>query len=153
MVCGLFKILDFRQISGLIHKGLDFRRRSFCLTANVFCADFPKSRDSPLLQLLKMNVSKKSLTKKAAALVFAIAGLCSSPLFGQSDATLLNMLVENGTLTQQEAADIKKLSSQTPVCKPTDISSIRISAKFQTQYEFIDTDCDDSVNAGTSDAK
>lgn len=95
-----------------------------------------------------MNVSKKSLTKKAAALVFAIAGLCFSPLFGQSDATLLNMLVENGTLTQQEAADIKKLSSQTPVCKPTDISSIRISAKFQTQYEFIDTDCDDSCAAG-----
>lgn len=57
------------------------------------------------------------------------------------DSQLLDKLVANGNLSYSESTEIKKLSAEVPVIESNPEALLRISAKMQTQYEYINADC------------
>lgn len=84
---------------------------------------------------MKIKSKFKFLSKLAAVAAAAVVPATASAV--QGDADLLSILVKKGTLTAEEANEIKKSSAVAPVFVEQGNPVIRISGKFQGQYEYL----------------
>ena len=83
---------------------------------------------------MKIQSKFKFLSKFAAV---AAAAFLSATAWAAGDADLLAILVKKGTLTAEEANEIKKSSVEAPVFVERGSPVISISGKFQGQYEYL----------------
>lgn len=81
--------------------------------------------------------------------VWVLVGAAMANVYGQSIDALLNLLVQKGTLTTQEAAELKKESDagfekayRNKSGMPDWVNSLRIYGDLRARYEFFHTDND-----------
>lgn len=86
------------------------------------------------------TIAKLHFSRMLFGAVFALATL--PPLSNESEAadrTLLDSLEQKGLITHEEAAAIAKESAVQVLARPT-TKSLRLSSRFQIQYEWLDSE-------------
>ena len=80
--------------------------------------------------------------------MFAIHQLSAA---GYSERLLLDTLIQRGAISETDGANIAKSTAEIPVVVSDKSSSVKISAKMQTQYLHIDTSNDDGISSASTD--